>query len=89
MNTLYIHDGCISLIGFDQLSDKAYLTFRNNGLAIASKRMDIENQQVECQIDDRKINDQKLADLLSSHGFLNSHSFSMASDGIYYCSFPN
>lgn len=86
MNTLYIHDGCVDLIGFDDLINKAYFSFRNGGLAISSREMDITRQKEFIISNTRQIIDKNLSDLLILYGFLNSHSF-LKKNNVYYCEF--
>lgn len=89
MNTIYIHDGCIDLIGFDKLNDKAYFSFRNGGLAISSKVMDINNPQKDFIITKKQILDQKLASLLTLYGFSKPHSFTIIDQDTYICNYPD
>lgn len=86
MNTLYIHDGCIDLIGFDELINKAYFSIRNGGLTISSRKMDITRQKEFIISNTRQISDENLSELLILYGFLNSHSF-LKKDDVYYCEF--
>lgn len=88
MNTLYIHNGCVNFIGFDELISKAYFSFRNGGLAISGGKMDIANQK-EFILSDRQISDEHLSELLILFGFLNINSFSKDKNGIYFCKFPD
>ena len=47
MNTLYIKNGEIQLIGFETIHDKIFFSFRNGGLVISSEKQEIEPQQIE------------------------------------------
>ena len=87
MNILHIQDETINLIGFSKLSEKAYFTFRSNGLVISGEHMDIENEQHEYSISQNSITDKELSKHLIECGFLNFHSFS-EHNGMYICKFP-
>jgi len=88
MNTLYIHDGSVDLIGFDSLKDNAYFIFRNSGLAISKNEMDINNEQHSYKIKNKSITDEELYHKLLNYGFSNAHTFSQDKNGVYYSLYP-
>lgn len=88
MNTIYIHDNLIELIGFEGLHNKAYITFRNGGVAISGEKMGVENEELEFVIKEREISDHRLEEKLIQRGFLESHSFIQTKDGTYFCEYP-
>ncbi len=84
MNTLYIKNGEIQLIGFETIHDKIFFSFRNGGLVISSEKQEIEPQQIEEIVNEHHIYNPTLASKLIKYGFENAHSFAFHSQE-YYC----
>ena len=88
MNTLYIHDSEIDLIGFDDLKTQAFFIFRENGLIISPRQENVHAEQISCNIFKKKIKNDFLVNKLIQLGFLNVHYFTKGSDETYYCLYP-
>ena len=73
MNTLYIKNGEIQLIGFETIHDKIF-----------SEKQEIEPQQIEEIVNEHHIYNPTLASKLIKYGFENAHSFAFHSQE-YYC----
>ncbi len=84
MNTLYIKNDEIQLIGFEKICDKIFFSFRNSGLVISSEKQEIESPQIEEVVNEHKIHSPALASKLVKYGFQNSHSFTFHNQE-YYC----
>ena len=87
MNTLYIDNGKITLIGFQDLIDTDYFTFRIDDIVISTSKPDTI-LPTECySIQNKKITDLNLLDKLITYGFLQNHSFTKVND-MYICLYP-
>lgn len=86
---LYVQENHVDLVGFDELRNKAYFSFRNRGLAISGNRMDIFNPQVEYEVKDGQIYDSDLCKILSAYGYDDMHDFTKSSDNIYFSVYPS